>query len=434
MPGQDEGSEDQTRDGAPTREQETNTERRPGASLATDDILPSQFLPQQQSVLDWLSFLGRDEADQGQWLTRLKALVPAFLDIEAEKNKEVPLYLRALTGIGAIISGLLLLYLLYLFDLFDLSDSRLAISGSLFILLAAWIYRKGLKYTALRQDFLIQLALTLLQAGKVALVVGLGHNLHEWLGYIKVWPVTLVLILIAIASFLLFHSALERFFAAMAPLISMWVALLYDLPDGAQPLAFNMLLLVHCLAIAAMLHWAGLRQRLTVLFDAVLLSLCIGVGLVLAAAIPGTADYIGTIGLPSHQLPTQMIMATALALLIAWLAGRERVMSAPILAAFLGILLLSIISDAGILLAIGLMILGYATHRPAHSALGLVFAIMFVWRYYYALDLSLLQKSTILFLSGLCLLLAGAYIQRYIERRGWALPAPAKTGEGPTHA
>ena len=101
-----------------------------------------------------------------------------------------------------------------------------------------------------------------------------------------------------------------------------------------------------------------------------------------------------------------------------WVAGRKgSLRREPVVASLVGIIALVVLSNAGILLAISLMILGFATHRPGHTLLGLLFALLFGFFYYYNLDLTLLQKSVILIVSGTLLLLGSGYIYW----RGWYL-------------
>ena len=135
----------------------------------------------------------------------------------------------------------------------------------------------------------------------------------------------------------------------------------------------------------------------------------------------GGDDQLIGIGLSSLALkwPVQGLLTVALMALILWVAGRHRARpSEAIILSLVGAVLLGVLSDPGILLALGIMVLGYATHRPQHSLLGLLFAIGFGWHFYYALELTLLQKSLTLVTSGMLLLAAAAYM----HRRGWAAP------------
>lgn len=381
-----------------------------------------RFLLEAPGVSQWVSFL------QTRGLVRDEELADISRDIlviKTRENKEAPVYLRALSAIGAVISGFLLLYLLYLFGLFDLSETSLSINGLVFIGVAALLHASGLRKTNLARDFYIQLALTLLQAGKVALVTGLAQIVHDTFGLDWFWTVSAILGLIMLLSFFAFPSSIERFVASFAFLVSLWICLLKDSPDDFELAGFNIMLVAHILALAAFLRWPLVRQKLTSLYDALLISLCLAVGVIQSFVSIGHQVWLDVsddvqvfLGL-GYRWSVEIILGVALISLILWIAGRKGSLGRePVVASLLGAVALALLSNAGILLAIGLMILGFATHRPGHTMLGLLFALFFGFLYYYNLDLSLLQKSMILIMSGALLLLASGYIYW----RGWYRP------------
>lgn len=402
--------------------------------------------------------------DARQWLAHIdtshaplsaeqkRTILDGLFRLHGQQRQETPLYLRALTGIGAIIAGFLIAYLLYLFGLFNSQPISLAMNGIGLMLAAMLLYRLGIAKTGLAQDFALQLALTLLQAGKLALVAGLVQYLEPLLNVGWIWPIVGALGLVGILSFVFFPSSLERFLAAMAFLVALWAAMVSDGLDTSGVMSFSGLILLHLLALGAFLRWSAWRQHLTSLYDALLVSLCIGVGIV-ATFVDWAAFVLPDAVSPASGLsfnvffytsPTQIMLTVALIALIVW-AGRGRWMQSgpialdhPLVLAIIGGLLLGALSDPGILLALGLLVLGYATHRPAHSILGFLFALGFGARFYYALNLTLLEKSAILVASGLLLLAAAGYI----HWRGWARtptdlsnppPPPSEELQGDAH-
>ena len=198
--------------------------------------------------------------------------------------------------------------------------------------------------------------------------------------------------------------------------------MLKDSPDDFELAGFNIMLVAHILALAAFLRWPLVRQKLTSLYDALLISLCLAVGVIQSFVSIGHQVWLDVsddvqvfLGL-GYRWSVEIILGVALITLILWIAGRKGSLGRePVVASLLGAVALALLSNAGILLAIGLMILGFATHRPGHTMLGLLFAFFFGFLYYYNLDLSLLQKSMILIMSGALLLLASGYIYW----RGW---------------
>lgn len=88
----------------------------------------------------------------------------------------------------------------------------------------------------------------------------------------------------------------------------------------------------------------------------------------------------------------------------------------------IGILLLSFFSPAGLLLALLCLILGYANHENSMSWIGLVFIPIFIVLYYYHLELSLLEKSIRLFLTGVTLIGSQIYIAWRMKSFKGAIP------------
>ena len=110
------------------------------------------------------------------------------------------------------------------------------------------------------------------------------------------------------------------------------------------------------------------------------------------------------------------VLTGGLIALFGWVAGAmAKLRTQPLLLASTGAALLGLIAAPGMLLAIMLLVLGYARHERPLLATGVALIPIFLFLYYYQLDLSLLQKSAALAGSG-ALLLAGRF---YLRRRGW---------------
>ncbi len=377
------------------------------------------ILPKDLTASQWLIEMERN----GEGLDKT-ALAKAMIQIEQRQDQDNPLYLRALAGIGAIIAGALFFYLLYFLGFLDFGSPSLVVNGAIFMGGAALLYRAGLAKGApggqqtpsLKQDFLIQSALTLLQIGKITFVFGAAQLLDDSLGWTGAWAITAILFLVGSYSYLIFPSSLERFIAAITVLLSVWVSLLISEKQGTQIALYHLVLLGHFAAIGLFLYRSVWRRHLPGLFDALLISLCFGIGIVAMEADIGALSLaLLPIG-PAISVSVQILLASMIILLILWVAGGRHAARHPaVMAAMAGVVCLALLSDAGILLALGLLIMGYATHRAHQIALGLAFAVYFVARYYYYFDLTLAQKSLILILSG-GLLLAGAAI---LHRFGW---------------
>ena len=107
-----------------------------------------------------------------------------------------------------------------------------------------------------------------------------------------------------------------------------------------------------------------------------------------------------------------VVLAGGLVTLIAWAAGSlKKLKSKPLAIASVGVLLFGLISAPGIILAIGLMILGYAKHEKLLIISGVLLMPVFIFLYYYNLDIFLMQKSGVLVSSGFALILGRLYLQ-----------------------
>ena len=114
---------------------------------------------------------------------------------------------------------------------------------------------------------------------------------------------------------------------------------------------------------------------------------------------------------------TNIVVTIGLIALFAWVAkGRNKLKTEPLLLACIGALLLGIISAPSILFAIALMVLGYAKHEKKLTIIGGLLMPVFLFYYYYNLEVSLLVKSLILIGSGMVLLVGSFYMQY----KGWS--------------
>jgi uncharacterized membrane protein len=97
--------------------------------------------------------------------------------------------------------------------------------------------------------------------------------------------------------------------------------------------------------------------------------------------------------------------------LIGWAAGNlEKLKTEPLMLASLGAILLGIVSAPGVILSICLMVLGYAKHEKLLLLTGILLMPVFIFFYYYNLDVSLMAKSGVLVGSGVVLLVGRGYL------------------------
>ncbi|MCT4656904.1 MAG: DUF4401 domain-containing protein [Cohaesibacter sp.] len=370
--------------------------------------------------------LGKEDAEKLEYsISNEQAKQQKLQDLES------PLYLRLLVGIGAVLASLFFLAALFIAGIWTDEPAFLGIMGLIGMGAAIALYRNSRQSDpqsgdkprpehvpqSLRQVFFDQVSLTLMVAAKCLIVVAVAIQLGWSSFFDQRWLIPSVLALLTASSYHLYPLPLERLMGCLATLISLWVVLFETLPASQQIWAFHGFVLLHCLGCAFYLEKEADWQQHSGLFDSLLLSLTIGLAYFTARGLfmvaPKALVMVGPFPLTGHALS----IAAGLGGLILWFGVQRRASwrQPPILLALLGVLFLGILSQPGILLAIGLMMLGYAMQNKAYSLLGLLALLAFLFHYYYALDVTLLAKSLILVLSGSLFLAAAAFLRW----KGW---------------
>lgn len=147
-------------------------------------------------------------------------------------------------------------------------------------------------------------------------------------------------------------------------------------------------------------------------------------GLTIAATIWAGFDHSGS-GMVLLSLVPWAGALAGLAIAAAILALRHPRHAARIAAAGLLLIGLAVLSFP-ILLGVLLLLLARQRAAPWLCGMAALYLVFFVQRFYYALDVSLLDKSLILIGSGLILALAAAGLHY-----GWLLNSAAKKGDAP---
>ena len=84
--------------------------------------------------------------------------------------------------------------------------------------------------------------------------------------------------------------------------------------------------------------------------------------------------------------------------------------SKPLIMSLCGVTLLGVFSAPGVLLSLGLMVLGYATHERLITLFGILLLPLVIFNYYYSLNVSLMEKSLILIGTGAVLIIGRMYL------------------------
>lgn len=324
--------------------------------------------------------------------------------IQQRRGKPPLLYLNILITIGALLAALCLV------SLFAKENTPIVVTLAL-IASAVWLQGKagdshGLKYTLLMQS-----SLAVMIAGKLLFTGTVGRTLTHYLSNYSYdpWSYTLALLMITVLTYPVYRVPVDRF---LFPFIVLCFLLFNILEDSGahHVLLFHSSFLLQFAMASVLLTHRKIKSDYIPLAYALVFSLCVHV-LILASGELASED----IAVISPYFAS-LILTGGLIALFGWAAGdMAKLRTKPLLLASMGAALLGLIAAPGILLAIMLLVLGYARHERALLATGAALIPVFLFLYYYQLEISLLQKSAALAGSG-ALLLAGRF---YLCRRGW---------------
>lgn len=328
--------------------------------------------------------------------------------IRQQPEKELPLYLRALVGVGAFIACLCFIGFLGTARIISFThEVGLMIWGLAFVAGAIGLQRAAACDNTVKHSFLVQSSFASMAVGKALFVFGLGPLSGSE------WGATLALIFITSITYPIYPMSIDRFLSSFAVLISLLLVILLN-PDlnASRALLLNGFLLLQFTGAAILLTHGRIKRDHIPLSYAFVFSLCASVLFLASHAEFGYWRQKELIN-PAF---INMVLTGGLIALIGWAAGGiEKLKREPLVLACLGAVLLGIISAPGILLTIGLMVLGYAKHEKLLIIVGAVLMPVFLFLYYNNLEISLIQKSGILVGCGI-VLLAGRF---YLQRKGW---------------
>ena len=321
------------------------------------------------------------------------------------QETDLPFYLKIIMGIGALFTLLFFMLFLIVSGAFDYL--RIAVLGLMLIASAIGLEKLAHLNNIISHTFLTQISLVCMIAGKLCLV-------FEFNGFLdSSWNVALGLFFVTVVTYPIYRLWIDRFVFSFALLLSILVTILFNWDnDGVYTLLFNGFFLLQVAILALLLTNKRFGYNYDPLFYAIIFSLCMTVIFLAFSGQIYVSDFIQFI----HPIFVNITLTLGLICLFVWISGGvKQVKTERFLLASVGTILLGIISAPGILLTIGLIVLGYAKYNRALTAVGSTLMPMFLFLYYYNLDISLLQKSGVLISSGI-LLLAGRF---YFNYKGW---------------
>lgn len=331
---------------------------------------------------------------QGQITPGQMKRIASRLEKPAEESKD-PLYIRILSGVGAWVAAWFLIMFLGVSQLLE-SDASGIVFGVLFLAGGIIISRTR------KTTFLNQLSLALVFSGNI---------LFLW-GSVKVFQVlrphelsTLIIAhaLVCAVAYPYFSNGIYRFLAptALVTLITLWIldkkvfSLIHFLIAVEMLFAGKMLLLKKPMAyLTPLIYSAAIMLPLTLLFMN-LTQVEIGRGM-------------GKWGEAFQEplWPSSLLLTAGLIYLYFCLAGGlKQIRSDWMILAILATIFLGVFTTPGVLVAIGLLVIGYAFDDHTLTGLSYLFLACFLVLFYYALNINLAHKSIVIAGSGVVLLL-----------------------------
>ena len=322
-------------------------------------------------------------------------------------GEEVPVYLRILTLIGAVIAGFFFLFLAFSGIL---DEDGFLILGLVFVAAAYGLLVAAKKSNPILQVFFITCSFTILAVGKILFVIGfveMFDDLFSTRSRGEIWAATLGIGLATVLTYKLFPFVLDRFISSCS-FLGFFIAAVIALPDldsDVMPVVAAWIMNFFFLTYMICAGFLLLHEKVKKLYDPVAYALiCTLLGLaVMQSGLMGEPKLEPVLGF-EIWLPNFIAGFGLLYLLSHAVGGFKKQMDSQAIVIAVGVILLALFTNAGILLSIMLTVFGRMNHRRLVSFIGWISLTGFLIYYYYQMDFSLETKSYVLLGSGILLL------------------------------
>jgi len=319
-------------------------------------------------------------------------------------GEEVPIYLRILTLIGALIASGFFFLFLAISGILD--EDGFLILGLVFVAAAYGLLVAAKKSNPILQVFFITCSFTLLAVGKIMFVIGFVEMFDDLFSLSQrgvIWAATLGVGLATVLTYKLFPFVLDRFISSCS-FLGFFIATVITLPDSdsdLMPVVATWIMNFFFLAYMICAGFLLLHEKVKKLYDPVAYALiCTLLGLaVMQTALMSEPKFEPVLGF-EIWLPNFIAGFGLLYLLSHAVGGFKKQMDSQAIVIAAGVILLAFFTNAGILLSILLMVFGRMNHRPLVAFIGWISLTGFLIYYYYQLDFTLETKSYILLGSG----------------------------------
>lgn len=323
-------------------------------------------------------------------------------------------FISALSFVGALVSMQFFLSFLVMLRLVDFKTPvTLGLWGAAFTIGAlAYVHRKKTQADRFSGTFSWQFALMLLLVGKVCLF----WFLVKWLGWSALSNYFFASLALTLLTYPFSPFDTDRYLSVLATLIWGFATIGFshyfaDYRWQVSP-SKQWAMALYYVLLLAMTAWFFARPHFPVVLkplrDALLTSLLLIVMLLAAS------NYFAFTYAPVNGFVTFSLTACLLTITV-WQGGgwQAFLRSEKLWMAAVGIIALACVAEAGILLALGFLSLGYACHDRRLLFYGAGFFVGFLILFYYQLQMTLLDKSITLATSGIVLLLGAFYLHRH---------------------
>ncbi len=323
---------------------------------------------------------------------------------------KIPIYLQVLVGLGSFFFSLFFIGFLFAIGLIE-QEKSLLFWGLIFIGAAIFIHQsvQTQDENNLIFNFLSQTSFSFMAAGKIAFVIGCFIFFEEFVVDIQ-WLITGAILFITILIYPIYPVAFDRTLSSFSSLMAIFASILisYDNDVAWQNIWLEAFFLLQIIVAAILCTHKKVTKALEPLNYATISAIYTQV--ILWTVIPEGGRLLQYFEIDFNVI--KMILTFALILLIVWIAGNtNKLWQEPFIVALLGVIALGIVSSTGIVLSILLLILGYAKFDRLITASGILLLPVFLFFYYYDLELTLMNKSAILIASGIILLMGYFYLK-----------------------
>lgn len=310
------------------------------------------------------------------------------------QHNPYPLYLRVLIGIGGFTSGAFFLGLLAYWDIFDSGEGLLLLGGSLVgLAIYTHLKTKTIDSSTTVHATLQQASFAMVFAGKIMFVI--GANVVFAQGELTSF---LSLLAVTCSTYYVYDMYIDRFMSSTATLISLG-ALVYYIAhtsvfhgEGIMAVlpSFGILLCAP-LAFTIIIH-----PRISQAFAPV------GMGLL---GYTGYLATVVTLSQPSTSYVACVAVAGTLIATLLWASGGSKTLfTRQVVVAIIATLLMASLNLVAPIMAVAVIILGYARHDRLVSIIGSGFLLLSLTVYTRALDLGLMVTGGLLLAGGLTLI------------------------------